>query len=164
MHPPYGQEVGHRTTVDPHDVLGHEVPFDVFQVRHREQAQVGEVEAGHPTRFGHVHLEAGVVAGRRAHVADPGDNSGGTGQIHGIVEQVSELEAQTVVIPVATGCCEDRWCVSSHVETIGVAIAVPPLVPGFTITSELSSDAKGSTWAAMRTLDDAFGSEGLPGQ
>jgi len=31
---------------------------------------------------------------------------------------------------------------------------VPPLVPGFTITSELSSDAKGSTWAAMRTLDD----------
>jgi len=31
---------------------------------------------------------------------------------------------------------------------------VPPLVPGFTITSELSSDAKGSTWAATRTLDD----------
>ena len=31
---------------------------------------------------------------------------------------------------------------------------MPPLVPGFTITSELSSDAKGSTWAAMRTLDD----------
>jgi len=31
---------------------------------------------------------------------------------------------------------------------------VPPLVPGFTITSELSSDATGSTWAAMRTLDD----------
>ncbi len=27
-------------------------------------------------------------------------------------------------------------------------------MPGFTITSELSSDAKGSTWAAMRTLDD----------
>ncbi|HZW44355.1 MAG TPA: protein kinase [Dermatophilaceae bacterium] len=31
---------------------------------------------------------------------------------------------------------------------------MPPLVPGFTITSALSSDAKGSTWAAMRTLDD----------
>ena len=31
---------------------------------------------------------------------------------------------------------------------------MPPLVPGFTITSELSSDAKGSTWAATRTLDD----------
>ena len=31
---------------------------------------------------------------------------------------------------------------------------MPPLVPGFTITSELSSDAKGSTWAAIRTLDD----------
>lgn len=36
----------------------------------------------------------------------------------------------------------------------GVAIAAPPLVPGFTITSELSSDAEGSTWAAVRTLDD----------
>lgn len=31
---------------------------------------------------------------------------------------------------------------------------MPPLVPGFTITSELSSDAKGSTWVAVRTLDD----------
>lgn len=31
---------------------------------------------------------------------------------------------------------------------------MPPLVPGFTITSELSSDTKGSTWAATRTLDD----------
>ncbi|NMM24089.1 MAG: protein kinase [Phycicoccus sp.] len=31
---------------------------------------------------------------------------------------------------------------------------MPPLVPGFTITGELSSDAQGSTWAAMRTLDD----------
>lgn len=154
MNPPYGQKVGHRTTVDPHDVLRHQVTLDVVQVRHREQAQVGQVEPGHPARFGHVHLEPRVVAGRGAHVADPGDNFRGAGQIHGIVEQVSELEAQTVVIPVATGCCEDRWCVGCHVETIGVAIAVPPLVPGFTITSELSSDAEGSTWAAMRTLDD----------
>jgi len=31
---------------------------------------------------------------------------------------------------------------------------VPPLVPGFTIARELSSDAKGSTWVAVRTLDD----------
>jgi len=36
---------------------------------------------------------------------------------------------------------------------------VPPLVPGFTITGELSSDAqgsdeKGSTWLAVRALDD----------
>lgn len=29
-----------------------------------------------------------------------------------------------------------------------------PLVPGFTITSELSSDANGSTWGAVRTLDN----------
>ena len=154
MHPPYGQEVGHRAAVDPHDVLLHQVTLDVIQVRHREQAQMGQVEPGQPTGFGHVHLEPRVVARGRADVADPGDNSRGAGQIHGIVEQVSELEAQTVVIPVATGCCEDRWCVSCHVETIGEAIAVPPLVPGFTITSVLSSDAKGSTWAAMRTVDD----------
>ena len=31
---------------------------------------------------------------------------------------------------------------------------MPPLVPGFTIARELSSDAKGSTWVAVRTLDD----------
>src|SRR5665647_2074855 len=80
---------------------------------------MGQVEPGHPTGFGHIHLEPRVVARGRADVADPGDNSRGAGQIHGIVEQVSELEAQTVVIPVAAGCCEDRWCVSSHVETIG---------------------------------------------
>ena len=29
-----------------------------------------------------------------------------------------------------------------------------PLVPGFTITGELTSDASGSTWAAVRTHDD----------
>lgn len=41
-----------------------------------------------------------------------------------------------------------------RVETIGGAIAVQPLVPGFTITGQLSSDAIGSMWAALRTLDD----------
>ncbi len=45
-----------RTAIDPHDVLFHQMALDVIQVRHREQAQVGEVEAGHATGFGHVHL------------------------------------------------------------------------------------------------------------
>jgi len=31
---------------------------------------------------------------------------------------------------------------------------VPPLVPGFTLTGELSSDATGLTWVAVRILDD----------
>jgi len=31
---------------------------------------------------------------------------------------------------------------------------VPPLVPGFTLTRELSSDETGTTWVAVRTLDD----------
>lgn len=31
---------------------------------------------------------------------------------------------------------------------------MPPLVPGFTLTGELSSDETGSTWVAVRTLDD----------
>src|SRR5674476_555293 len=36
----------------------------------------------------------------------------------------------------------------------GFAIAAQPLVPGFTITGELSSDATGLTWVAVRILDD----------
>ena len=31
---------------------------------------------------------------------------------------------------------------------------MPPVVPGFTITGELTSSATGSTWAAVRNLDD----------
>jgi serine/threonine protein kinase len=62
------------------------------------------------------------------------------------------------VVPVPTGGCEDRRCVSSHVETIGGAIAVQPIVPCFTVTGELGSSATGSsatgsTWTAVRTLD-----------
>jgi hypothetical protein len=36
----------------------------------------------------------------------------------------------------------------------GVAIAVQPFVPGFTITGEQNSSTNGSTWAAVRNLDD----------
>ena len=39
-------------------------------------------------------------------------------------------------------------------EQEGVAIAVQPLVPGFAITGELGSSVTGSTWAAVRGLDD----------
>ena len=116
MHPPYGQEVGHRTAVDPHDVLGHEVPLDVIQVRHREQAQMGEVEAGHPTGFGHVHLETRVVTARGADDAHLGDDCGRPRKFNCEVDQVGELKAQTLVRLVAPGGCEDRRRVSSHVE------------------------------------------------
>ena len=73
VHPPHGEQVGHRPAVDPDHVLGQQVPLDVLEVGHREQGQVGEVEAGHPRRLAHVVLEAAVVPARRADVADPGD-------------------------------------------------------------------------------------------
>ena len=115
---------------------------------------MGEVEPSHPTCFGHVHLEPRVVTGGGADVAHPGDNSGGTGEIHGIVEQVSELKSQAVVVPETPGGREDRRCISSHVETVGGAVEVQPAVPGFTITGELGSSVTGSTWAADRSVDD----------
>src|SRR5450759_5804211 len=100
---------------------------------------MGEVEAGYPTGFGHVHLVTSIVTPRRADDAHLGDNCGRPRQFNGIVDQVGELKAQTVVPLVAPGSCEDRRCVSSHVENNRWRdrSRVAPAV--FTITASLSS-------------------------
>ena len=54
----------------------------------------------------------GAVRARR-------DSSGGAGAGHGEVEQVGTRKAQTVVVPVAPGRCEDCRRISSHVGRLG---------------------------------------------
>ena len=100
---------------------------------------MGEAEAGYPAGFRHVHLVTGIVAPSGADDAHLGDNSGCPRQLNGIVDQVGELKAQTVVRLVAPGRCEDRRCVGSHGRNNRGAIAVPPLVRGLTITGLASA-------------------------
>jgi serine/threonine protein kinase len=68
------------------------------------------------------------------------------------VEQVTELEAQPVVVAVSPGGCKDRRCVSSHSQTIGGVIELQPLAPGF-ITVGVCASASGAEWSAVRSLD-----------
>lgn len=68
------------------------------------------------------------------------------------MEQVAELKAQPVVVPVSARGRQDRRYVSCHAQTIGGVIRFQPLVPGFS-TGEMRTCAAGSEWSAVRSLD-----------
>ena len=127
-----------------------QVALDVLEVRHREQAQMGEVEAGHPAGFGRVHLErawsphAVPTKHTRGRPRTPptARRRSGAGQ---------RTEIAAVVVPVATGRGQDRRCVSSHVETIGGRHRGAAARAGFQLSrASWARAATGSTWAAVR--------------
>jgi hypothetical protein len=111
VHPPDGEQVGHRATVDPDHVLLEQVALDVLEVRHREQVQVGEVEARHAPRLVQVVGERPLVAAGRAEHRDARSAPGHAGQLDRVVHEAVELEAGAVTEAVAAGRREDRGLV-----------------------------------------------------
>jgi hypothetical protein len=123
---PDREQVSYRASPYPDQVLVEDRAFDVVEVRHREEIQWGQGEAGHPGCLGQASRQLLVIAASRSDVHHPRTAPVHPRQFDGMVYQRVEGQVRALTLSISTGSGENGRFEGGHGDSRSGHVRVSP--------------------------------------